>query len=102
MKGKRFRLFGVSTEIIPQNRCLVFKERNRGDVFEYHNQSKNEMDRILIFSRIIEDKKIRDRLSIYCSTCRKKDFSEEKPVPRTETVRDEEAIRRVNEHIRGR
>ena len=60
------------------------------------------MERVFIFSRVIEDKKIRDSLSIYCSVCRKKDFTEEKPIPRPETVRDEEAIRRVDEHIRGR
>ena len=97
------KIFGESTRISPNNHCLIYQTRQR--IFEYHNFSKDEANRVEIFSPIIEDKRIRTRISIHCRVCQQHNSmpkKEEETSPISQQYRDNKEVKRVNDSLKFR
>ena len=101
--GQRIRTFGNRGEPHEDNRCLIYTEQFRRDIFEYHNLSPTEVEKVIIFSRVIGDKRIRVRISVTCKVCKRTDFEALKSQMQSSvTFYDEQEVKRINQTLRSR
>lgn len=99
--GQRIRAFGSYGEPHEDNRCLIFKEERRGDIFEYHNLPPVVAEKVRIFSRITEDELVVERVTKQCRHCKRTNFELRRP-QKNQVVYDKQEVDRVNETLRCR
>lgn len=91
-------LFGASQTRLKSTHCLIYRTHS-GVLFEYHNFTHLEEERVKIFTRLIDDLCIKKRRSGYCSVCKKTDFAQLRALREpasAEKYYDAEEVHRVN------